>query len=147
MTKFWEDSSEVHAELHRQAMEELEQRGGVLAAVKRADWLRRLEDALRDGRDLAGAAAVRDALVQLTAKLGIAGARGAKRPALTKKQLNAARWAAEHLDSDKLTDGRLAQIAGMSPQNFGQTFGWRRGRRWPEFWGLVAALSSGQMQD
>jgi hypothetical protein len=146
MTKIWEDSPEVHAELERLAMEELKARGGIAAAFERADWERRMWEAARDGLKVAGYAAVDAAMAKIKAELGIKGSKGRPREDLTPAQFAAARRAAELIAAGgKIEDWRLARTAEMSPQAFSNQFAWpeagrKGGARWPDFWGAVAAF-------
>jgi hypothetical protein len=145
MPEIWTD--EELAELERkaltEALAEIEQRGGMLAAAKRADWERRLQEAVRDGLEVAGLDAVHDA-VDAIAALAVDRKSGAKRKPIPDRVIKAAkRYVRASIAETRLpTQGEMAQTAGISPPGFGNQ--WWNGARQNE---LLAAALAAHMAD
>jgi hypothetical protein len=147
MTEIWEDDPEVHAELARQAlaaaMAEIERRGGIPAAIERANWELRLQEAIRDGLEVAGLEAVHNA-VDAIAALAVDRKSGAKREPIPDRVIKAAkRYVRASIAGTRLpTQSEMAQTAGMSPPGFGKQ--WWNGARQSE---LLAAAIAAHMAD
>ena len=144
MTKPWEDSPEVHAELARQAMEKIEQRpGGLPAELKRRAWRRRFAEAMRDGRDLEGESAVHDAYKENAAELGIVGKAGSRPEPVPDGIVKAAgRWLrAVAAGAKEPSLGEMRQEAAKHGLKISRTAirNWKEGGRWSEACGLAWA--------